>query len=142
MILAATLLWAVEVIVAKRLLADVPASTVAVARMGIRRRGPGRLDRRHRRVRLPRRAHRHAVGLGGRSPALVLTAYVATWYGALARAQAVDVTAVLVFGAVITAALETGIRGVALPSAAGLVMVTAGAALAVLAAARAARQKA
>ncbi len=71
-----------------------------------------------------------------------LTAYVASWYGALARAQAVDVTAVLVFGAVITAALETGIRGVALPSVAGLVMVTAGAALAVLAGARAARQKA
>jgi len=73
---------------------------------------------------------------------LALTAYVASWYGALARAQAVDVTAVLVFGAVITAVLETGIRGVALPSAAGLVMITAGAALAVLAAARAPRQKA
>ena len=34
---------------------------------------------------------------------LLLTAYVATWYAALARAQAVDVTAVLVFGAVVTA---------------------------------------
>ena len=141
MILGATLLWAVEVIVAKRLLADVPAPTVAVARMGI-----------------------GAVVLVGWTlvtggfasigaltitqwgwavvTGAVLTAYVATWYGALARAHAVDVTAVLVFGAVITAALETGIRGVPLPSAAGLVMVAAGAALAVLAAARAARQKA
>ncbi len=36
---------------------------------------------------------------------LLLTAYVATWYAALARAQAVDVTAVLVFGAVVTALL-------------------------------------
>jgi uncharacterized membrane protein len=73
---------------------------------------------------------------------LFLTGYVATWFGALARAQAVDVTAVLVFGAVITALLEAGIRGAALPSAGGLVMVTVGAALAALAAFRAARQKA
>ncbi|MFH1329518.1 MAG: DMT family transporter [Actinomycetota bacterium] len=141
MILGATLLWAVEVIVAKRLLADLPAPTVAVARMGL-----GAV------VLIGWTAITGGfAALAGLSAthwgwALVtgaaLTAYVATWYGALARAHAVDVTAVLVFGAVITAALETGIRGVPLPSAAGLVMVTAGAALAVLAATRAARQKA
>lgn len=141
MILAATLLWAGEVIVAKRLLADVPAPTVAVARMGI---GAVVLV-----------AWTAITGgfasLGALTgtqwgwalvTGLVLTGYVATWYGALARAQAVDVTAVLVFGAVVTAALEVGIRGVALPSAAGLVMVTLGAALAAAAAARAARQRA
>lgn len=141
MILAATLLWAAEVIVAKRLLADVPAPTVGVARMGI-----GAV------VLVGWTAVTGGFAALGTLAAtqwgwalvtgLVLTAYVATWYGALARAHAVDVTAVLVFGAVITAVLETGIRGVPLPSAAGLVMVSLGAALAVLAAARMARQKA
>lgn len=141
LILAATLLWAVEVIIAKRLLADVPAPTVAVARMGI-----GAV------VLIGWTAITGGfASLGGLSlthwgwalvTGLFLTGYVATWYGALARAHAVDVTAVLVFGAVITALLEAGIRGVALPSAAGLAMVTAGAILAALAAVRAARQKA
>ena len=141
MILGATLLWAVEVIVAKRLLADVPAPTVAVARMGI-----GAVVLVGWTLVTGGFASIGALTITQWGWALatgaVLTAYVATWYGALARAHAVDVTAVLVFGAVITAALETGIRGVPLPSAAGLVMVAAGAALAVLAAARAARQKA
>jgi drug/metabolite transporter (DMT)-like permease len=141
MILAATLLWAVEVIIAKRLLADVPAPTVAVARMGIGAvvligwtavtGGFASL------------AALTAVHWGwALVTGLVLTGYVATWYGALARAHAVDVTAVLVFGAVVTALLESGIRGVALPSAAGLAMASVGAVLAALAAARAARQKA
>jgi len=35
MILAATLLWAVEVVVAKRLLADLPPLTVGLGRMGL-----------------------------------------------------------------------------------------------------------
>jgi drug/metabolite transporter (DMT)-like permease len=141
MILAATLLWAVEVIIAKRLLADVPAPSVAVARMGI-----GAV------VLIGWTAVTGGFASLGALTAvhwgwalvtgLVLSGYVATWYGALARAQAVDVTAVLVFGAVVTALLETGIRGAALPSAAGLALVSAGAALAALAAARAARQKA
>jgi drug/metabolite transporter (DMT)-like permease len=141
MILGATALWAIEVVIAKRLLADVPSSTLAVARMGI-----GAV------VLIGWTAITGGfASLGALSgtqwgwvavTGAVLTAYVASWYGALARAQAVDITAVLVFGAVITAALETGIRGVALPSVAGLVMITVGASLAVLAAARAARQKA
>ena len=126
---------------AKRLLADVAASTVAVARMGI-----GAVVLVGWTLVTGGFASVGALTITQWGWALVtgavLTAYVATWYGALARAHAVDVTAVLVFGAVLTAALETGIRGVPLPSAAGLVMVTAGAALAVLAAARAARQKA
>jgi uncharacterized membrane protein len=57
---------------------------------------------------------------------LSLSAYVWTWFAALSRAQAVDVTAVLVGGAVITALLEAGLRGVELPSPVGLVLVTAG----------------
>jgi drug/metabolite transporter (DMT)-like permease len=42
-----------------------------------------------------------------------LTAYVVTWHHALARAQAVDVTAVLATGAVLTALLNGGVRGAA-----------------------------
>ena len=63
----------------------------------------------------------------------VLAAYVATWYSALARAQAVDVTAVLVGGALITAFLNVGVRGLAMPPVAGLVLVGSGVALAMLA---------
>jgi uncharacterized membrane protein len=59
---------------------------------------------------------------------LLLAGYVATWYAALARAQAVDVTAVLVFGAVITAALSGAADGVHV-DAAGVTLVAAGTAL-------------
>ncbi len=59
---------------------------------------------------------------------LLLSGYVATWYLALARAQAVDVTAVLVFGAVVTAVLSRGADGVAVDLG-GLILVTAGAIL-------------
>ena len=60
---------------------------------------------------------------------LLLTVYVATWYAALARAQAVDVTAVLVFGAVVTALLAGAADG-AQVSAVGTLLVAAGAGLA------------
>ena len=43
---------------------------------------------------------------------LILAGYVAIWFAALARAQAVDVTAVLVFGAVVTALLSRWADGV------------------------------
>jgi uncharacterized membrane protein len=66
---------------------------------------------------------------------LLLTAYVVTWYEALARAQAVDVTAVLVFGAVVTALLAGAADGVPL-DAFGLALVTAGVALAAVASGR------
>lgn len=129
MILAATLLWAVETVVAKRVLASVPPLTVAVFRMvggvvlllafGL---GRGTL-----------------LGLGDVGPehmvwilvtALTLSAYVATWYAALSRAPAVDVTAVLVGGAIITGLLESGVRGAAFPPAIGLVLIGAGVLLA------------
>ncbi|WNM26376.1 DMT family transporter [Demequina capsici] len=105
LILAATLMWAVEVIVAKRLLTGVTPWTVSMVRM---------------------------VGgsvalltwalLTGALPAVVprtgdqwlwvavtgvlLAAYVLTWHQALWRAPAIDVTAVLVLGALVTAALS------------------------------------
>jgi drug/metabolite transporter (DMT)-like permease len=127
MILAATLLWSVEIVVAKRLLGSLSALTVGAARMGI---GVVALI-----------GYSVARGYAGDLAALgpsawgwvlatgvILAAYVATWYAALARAQAVDVTAVLVFGAVVTAMLNTGFQGAALGSQVlGLVLVTVGA---------------
>ena len=43
-----------------------------------------------------------------------LSIFVLTWYTALSLAPAVDVTAILVLGAVITGLLNTGFRGVPL----------------------------
>jgi drug/metabolite transporter (DMT)-like permease len=127
MILAATLLWAVEVVLVKRLLAGIPPRVLAAARMGLgtallvgwlavtgRGTALGGLDATQWRW----------IVLTG----LLLTGYVATWYAALARAQAVDVTAVLVFGAVITAALSGAFDGAAV-SPGGIVLVTLGALL-------------
>ena len=66
---------------------------------------------------------------------LLLTAYVATWYAALQRAPAVDVTAVLVFGAVVTALLSGLVDG-ATVSVGGTLLVAAGAAVVSLSAPR------
>jgi uncharacterized membrane protein len=66
---------------------------------------------------------------------LLLTAYVATWYAALARAQAVDVTAVLVFGAVVTAVIARVADGTAFDPV-GIALITVGAVLVAIAALR------
>jgi drug/metabolite transporter (DMT)-like permease len=134
MILAATLLWAVEVVFAKRLLADIPARTLSVARMGL-----GTL------VLLvwlavSSRADDFAHLSGTQwswtlLTGVLLSGYVATWYAALARAQAVDVTAVLVFGAVITAILARAADGATF-DVTGVVLVTIGATLAAVASRR------
>jgi drug/metabolite transporter (DMT)-like permease len=131
LILAATLLWSVEVVLAKRLLRDLPASTVAVARMAggavllvawvaVTGRWSG------------------LVGLGADGwtwaalTGLVLAGYVALWFSALALAPAVDVTAVLVVAAVVTAGLNIAIKGTAVTGlgVAGMLVIAAGAALA------------
>ena len=135
MILAATLLWSVEVILVKRLLGPaLSPSTLAAARMGL---GTGLL--------LAWLAVTGKFGeLTGLSAeqwrwvlltGLLLTAYVATWYAALSLAQAVDVTAVLVFGAVVTAVLAGAVDG-ATVSVAGTILLVAGTAVAVWAALR------
>ena len=134
MILAATLLWAVEVIIAKVLLVTLDTRTLAAARMGL---GAvvlvgwlavsGRLDDL---FELGSEQWVWAIATG-----LLLTAYVATWYAALARAQAVDVTAVLVFGAVVTAVIARVVDGVALDPI-GVTLITVGALLVALAALR------
>jgi drug/metabolite transporter (DMT)-like permease len=110
MIAAATGMWAVEVIVAKRLLRDVPSPIAAAARMGI---GlvlllgwvavSGGL------------AGIAALGMEQWAWVLVtgglLSAYVASWYAALRRAPASAVTAILTLGAPITAALQLVANG-------------------------------
>jgi drug/metabolite transporter (DMT)-like permease len=134
MILAATLLWAVEVVYVKHLLAARAPRTLAAARMGI---GTALLVGW---VAVSGKAGQLS-GLSGEQwrwvllTGLLLTAYVATWYAALARAQAVDVTAVLVFGAVITALLSGAADGAPI-SAVGTILVAAGSALVVVAALR------
>jgi uncharacterized membrane protein len=118
-------LWAGEVIIAKRLLGGLSALTLGTARMGIGvivLLGYGLATGAFTTIGTLTAGMLGWVLLTG----LVLTGYVATWYAGLARAQAVDVTAVLVFGAVVTALLKNGLDGVAVSSRLGLVLVTCG----------------
>jgi drug/metabolite transporter (DMT)-like permease len=110
MILAATLLWSVEVVVAKRLLGTVSAPLLAASRMGL---GlvillgylalTGRLDGV---VALTPDAWLWVLVTGG-----MLSAYVVTWYGALRFAPATVVTSLLVGGALITGVLTAATSG-------------------------------
>ena len=127
MILGATLLWSVEVILVKRLLADLPPRLLAAVRMGV---GTALLvawlaitGKTGQLAGFDVQQWRWVILTG-----LLLTAYVATWYAALARAQAIDVTAVLVFGAVVTALLSGAADGAPV-SAVGTILVAAGSAL-------------
>lgn len=110
MVLAATLLWAVEVVVARRLLATVDWSALATWRMAggvvlllvwtlVTGRGAALLG-------AGSVAWGWAVLTG-----VLLSGYVATWYAALQRAPALDVTAVLVAAAVLTALLRAALDG-------------------------------
>ena len=136
MIAAATLLWSVEVVIAKRLLAgSIPASVAAAGRLGL-----GLVVLVGFLVATGKLAAIAELGPGQWAWVLLtgglLFGYVATWYAALQRAPATVVTSVLVVGAVITAAIQSASRG-ALPDG-GLVagyalMVVAVAAIAVLA---------
>ncbi len=128
LVLAATLLWSAEVLIASRLVRDVPARLAVTARMA----GgsivlvawlavSGRLD--------------ELAALGGRQwlwvllTGTALAAFVATWYAALALAPAVDVTAVLVLGAVVTGVLDIGFRGVPVTTdSSGYLLIALGAA--------------
>jgi drug/metabolite transporter (DMT)-like permease len=130
-ILAATLLWAIEVVLAKRLLGTLSSWTVGLARMVV---GSALL--------VGWLLLRGDLGLTTLSPAQwgwmlltggLLAAYVATWFAALARAQAVDVTAVLVVGAPITALLSAAVQHAPLrPQLGGLLLIAAGAAIVVV----------
>jgi drug/metabolite transporter (DMT)-like permease len=127
MILVATLLWSVEIVFVKYLLRSIPPSVVAAARMAL---GTvllvswlavtGKLGDL---AGLSALQWRWALLTG-----LLLSAYVATWFAALARAQAIDVTAVLVFGALVTAILSGVIDGAAI-GVGGTVLVAVGSGL-------------
>jgi drug/metabolite transporter (DMT)-like permease len=130
LILAATLLWSVEVVVAKRLLRDLSSWTVALTRMALGSlvligwvvaKGDASLL-----------VSLSAEQLGWLAlTGLLLAAYVGTWFAALERAQAVDVTAVLVLAAPVTAVLDGVFRGTPLsPQLGWLAMLLAGGALA------------
>ena len=115
MILGATLLWAIEVVIARRLLVGaVPSPVVGAARLGI---GllvligylalTGRFA-----IVAALTPTQWAWGLG---TGILLAAYVGTWLAALRRAPASVVASVLVLGAPITAAL-TALSNGALPA--------------------------
>lgn len=134
MILAATLLWSIEIVIVKRLLTALPPRTLAAARMGV---GTALLvgwvavsGKAGQLFALDGQQLKWVVLTG-----LLLTAYVATWYAALSRAQAIDVTAVLVFGVVVTAVLSGTADGTPV-NVVGTILVTAGAALIALVAVR------
>jgi drug/metabolite transporter (DMT)-like permease len=104
LIAAATVLWAIETIVVARVLRRVPSPIVASARLGLGMvvlvgylAATGRFEVL---VGLTAEQWRWALLTG-----VLLAGYVATWFGALRRAPASAVTAVLVLGAPVTAAL-------------------------------------
>jgi drug/metabolite transporter (DMT)-like permease len=132
MMLGATLLWSIEVVIAKKLLGSMSSITVGVARMaggvvllivwGFASGGFAAMGQ----VGVTQIGWVLITGL-------VLAGYVGTWYAALARAPAIDVTAVLVGGFIVTATLNSLVLGKTVPSAAGLGFVAMGAVLAIAA---------
>lgn len=119
MIAAATLLWAIEVIIAKRLLAAVSPSLLAASRLALGLVGlvgflaaTGRLAGL---AAVPADAWVWVVATGG-----LLAGYVTTWYGALRLARATTVTSVLVVAAVVTAVLSS-VTGGSVPSTTAIV---------------------
>jgi len=110
LIALATAMWAVEAVVARRLLGSVRSPVAGAARMGI---GlvvlvgwvvvTGRLSAV---AALGAVEWAWVIGTG-----LLLAAYVATWYAALRRAPASAVAAVLAIGAPITAVLQLAANG-------------------------------
>jgi drug/metabolite transporter (DMT)-like permease len=113
LIAGATLIWATEVIVSKRLLAGMTPWTLSLTRMVggsvallAWAAATGALS-----AVVPRTSAQWMwVVITG----VLLAGYVLTWHQALARAQAVDVTAVLVLGALVTAGLAGLLDGAAL----------------------------
>lgn len=105
LVLAATILWSAEVLVAKRLLAGTSPAQLGLVRMG----GGGLVLLGY--VAIDGHLH-DLVSLDAAQAGWVLltgtllAAYVATWLAALARGRALDVTSVLVASALVTTALQ------------------------------------
>jgi drug/metabolite transporter (DMT)-like permease len=135
LILAATLLWSTEVIVARRLLGDdrVSVGLAATARMAL-----GAIVILGFLVTSGRVGAIAAFSAGQwaivAATGVLLLGYVTTWYAALQRAPASLVTSVLVGGALVTAALSSVRAGtVPAPAAvAGLALLALGIGLVVL----------
>ena len=135
-VVASSVLWAGEVVVARRLLTSLAPATLAIVRMGV---GAltlvvylgvtGSLS-----MLVSLSAHQMTWALW---TGMLLAAYVATWMSALARARALDVTSILVASALITWSLQL-VAGtvVPAPSSLGLVLIALGAGLLVWAARR------
>ncbi len=127
LVLASSLLWAVEVVLLKVVLRDLSPGAVSLVRMGV---GSVTLlcvlavaGTLHRLASLDAGQLGWVVLTG-----LLLAAYVATWTTALARARAVDVTSVLVGSAVVTALLQAAAGATTLATdALGLVLIALGA---------------
>lgn len=121
----AAALWALESVIDRWLLSDLSVTTVATARLGVGvvwllligmfTGDTGRLGQ---------------LGATGwmwvALTGLVLAAYVACWLGALAEAQAVDVTAVLALAVPITAVLNSVMEDAPLPSPRVLAVIVVG----------------
>jgi drug/metabolite transporter (DMT)-like permease len=131
-VLVATVLWAVEYTVSKRVLRDLPSGTVALGRMGF---GAAFLV-----GYLALTSQATAVGaLSGAQwewlviSAVLLTAFVGVWYAGLQRVELGVATSVLVLGFPITFLLSVAFQGSAftLAQVAGTVVVAAGVGLAV-----------
>jgi drug/metabolite transporter (DMT)-like permease len=126
LVLAATLLWAIEVLLVKRVLVAVPASIAATARMAggsvflvVWLAFTGDLGAL---VALDVRQWLWVLLTGS-----TLAVFVTTWYTALALAPAIDVTALLVLGAVVTGLLDSGLRSVPMSANSfGYVLITLG----------------
>jgi len=112
LILVATLFWAAETILVKRLLGSIPSHVVAMIRMTV---GLAVL------VGYLAVSSKLGVLLAltpaqwswGGLTGLILAAYVGTWFAALRRAPASVVTSVLVLGAVVTGVLSAVSKGAA-----------------------------
>jgi drug/metabolite transporter (DMT)-like permease len=127
LVLAATVLWAIEIIVAKRLLASSTPGQIALVRMGIGSvvlliyvAATGGLAA--------------LVSLGANQLGWValtgglLALYVGTWLVALSRARALDVTSILVASVIVTALLQALASGsLVIPKVVGLALIGAGA---------------
>jgi drug/metabolite transporter (DMT)-like permease len=114
MILAATICWAVELILVKRLVETVPPTTVGASRIGggaVLLIGWLALTGRLADLVSLTTAQLLWLALTGS----ILSVFVTVWFAAVARAQVTDVAAVLVPGAVITGLIRLAAGGSAAP---------------------------
>jgi len=131
-VLAATALWAVEYSISKRALRDLPSGTVALGRMGfgaVFLVGYLGLTSQFGAVAAMSPSQWMWVGIS----AVLLTAFVGTWYAGLARVDLGVATSVLVLGFPVTFVLSALVEGakVTLPETIGALVVIAGVAIAI-----------